>query len=129
MRRKDGLSILFMAIIIGLTACGQRSDNDSSGGEPSSKPSDIQGTITAISGNQLLIIDKDRNHPDNKTPTAAWVKFESEMLDGIHIGDQVRVWSNGVIRESYPVQTDGVKLEIIASGTSAGDLQGTVTAI
>lgn len=118
MNRKKTASIIVILCILLLTACGE-------------KPSDpdIKGTITSIEGNGLLIVDKESASPGKTNPTAIWVKFKKDQLKGVKIGYLVNAWSSGVMQESYPMQTEGTKLEIVSSTVGNGDLQGTVSSV
>lgn len=123
-RRKIVVSTIVMMLLIIVSACGSSADNRA---EPIPANADIQGTVTSMEGNTLLIVDKEKASPDNKTPTAIWVKFTAVQLEGIKIGYLVKAWSNGILLESYPMQTEGVKLEVVSTMVGMGDLQGKVT--
>jgi hypothetical protein len=116
MRRIKVGSVLLLMIMLILSACGGKST------EP-----DIQGTVTSMEGNRLLIVDKESLTVDRTTPTAIWVKFKEKQLKGVKIGYVVKAWSNGIMLESYPMQTDGIKLEVVNTNVGTGDLQGKVT--
>lgn len=126
MKRKRAVSVFIMVCMLLLSACGEK---DSIGSEPLSETPDIKGTVTSMEGDRLLIVDKDTAKPDQTTPTAIWVKFKADQVAGIKIGYLVEAWSNGVMLESYPMQTEGLKLEVVDAAVGAGDLAGAVTHI
>ncbi|WP_373231562.1 DUF3221 domain-containing protein [Cohnella sp.] len=126
-KRVFTVMVMVLVFIVVLAACGEKQNNQSTGSNLRSAEPDIKGTITSMEGNRLLIVDKETAIPGNTTPTPIWVKFNKEQLEGVKIGYLVKAWSTGVMLESYPMQTEGIRLEVVNSNVGKGDLQGTVT--
>jgi Cu/Ag efflux protein CusF len=129
MKRKRVHSVVIIILLVIISACGNKTSNNSSAEDTNAMRSEIKGIVTALDGNLALIVSKDANHPDNKTPTAVWVNFVDVSLQGVQIGNQVKVVTDGMILESYPMQTKGHKLEIVSTEAGKADLEGTVTAL
>ncbi|MGO4498433.1 DUF3221 domain-containing protein [Paenibacillus sp. 2RAB27] len=103
--------------------------------------SGMTGKITAINEKgSFLVVSSDKFiGQDNKMPDAAWytmsddarIEFEGKKLQSneVQIGDTVKVWAEGMMLTSYPGQTMGLRLEIIAHGNGAGDASGKVTGV
>ncbi|TFE22669.1 DUF3221 domain-containing protein [Cohnella luojiensis] len=132
MRKNILLTIMIGLLILALTACGNKpNDNPAGPGTDSSvQDPDMKGTITAIDGNRVLIVDKLPNAPDDSNPMAIWVDFPAEAVADVKVGYKVKAWSlDGVMLESYPMQTKGSRLEIVSADIGTGDLQGTITEV
>ena len=99
----------------------------------------ITGKVTAMDGaGRLLIVeDKAVAGQDEGMPRAMWFKMAEDAVilkDGkqiaaekLKIGAEVKGWHSGLVMESYPEQTEGLKIEVTGPGTSeTGDLTGTV---
>jgi hypothetical protein len=122
-------SVVILLLIVVMSACGNQTNHNSSTDDLDKMRSELRGKVTAIDGNRALIVSKDANHPELKTPTAVWVDFEDVSLKDVQIGSQVKVETDGMMLESYPMQTKGYKLEVVSSVVGKGDLEGTVTAL
>ncbi|QMV44717.1 hypothetical protein [Cohnella cholangitidis] len=157
MYKQSLMAILILTVAISLAACGNNanepagsppgtssptssnvptnepttSEPSSSSAQPDAKKVEIEGTVTALDGNGVLIIDKDGQAKD-KNPRAVWVDFSGspDVIKDVRIGYRVKAEStNAAIQETYPESTKGSKLEIVNSDTGNGDLQGTITKI
>lgn len=130
MRRKLVHSVIVIVLLVVFTACGDKANNHSPVKDLNAKRSELKGTLTAMDGKRALIVSKDANNPANKTPTAVWIDFIAEVsLTDVQIGSQVKAETDGMMLESYPMQTKGYKLEVVSSVVGKGDLEGTVTAL
>jgi len=97
----------------------------------------ISGKVTAAdSAGRLLIVEEKGNQAEGM-PRAMWFKMAEDAVilkDGkqiaaekLKIGAEVKGWHSGLVMESYPEQTEGLKIEVTGPGTSeTGDLTGTV---
>jgi hypothetical protein len=82
---------------------------------------DIEGTITKIDErtNRILVENPDITFGDNDDPEAVWisltedadVKYASGHTQ-LEVGQKVKAWFAGLMLQSYPGQTQAVKLEI-----------------
>jgi hypothetical protein len=101
----------------------------------------IVGKLTAVEGDRLLIVeDRDSAGQDEGMPRAMWFKMAEDAViakDGeriaaedLKIGYEVNGWHSGLVMESYPEQTDGLKIVVTGPGTSeTGELTGTLEEI
>jgi hypothetical protein len=128
MKRMIVHSVGILLLIVMMSACGNITSNSSTQDQDTMR-SELRGTVTAIDSNRVLIVSKDANHPENKTPTAVWVDLVDVSLKDVQIGNQVKVETDGMMLESYPMQTKGYKLEVMSAVNGKGDLEGTVTAV
>jgi len=82
---------------------------------------DIDGIIEAIGERgDLLIVDRDRLLGPKELPDAVWVNVaeDAEIVfpaggERFAIGQRARAWFAGIMLQSYPGQTQGVKIEIV----------------
>lgn len=101
----------------------------------------MTGKITGIDGQgRFLVVSKNEYiGTDQQLPEAVWytmqkdakIEFEGKKVNAqdVKIGSSVKVWGDGVMLESYPSQTTGVRMEITAKDAGKGDLSGKVTAV
>ena len=84
------LTILFMFCLIG---CGKKSMNDIINSEPN-----ITGIVKEVNENSILIENENGQY---------WVSLNVENKDSVtnfNIGDEVVVYYDGMVAESYPMQ-------------------------
>ncbi len=130
MRRNIVYSMVVLVLLFVLAGCGDKAqDNWPAASDPGTNKFDIIGRVTAIEGNRLLIVAKDANNPDNTIPMAIWVDFTQWNIKDVRIGYRVKAQSDGVMLDSYPMQTKGIKLEVVSSDMGSGDILGIVTGI
>ena len=103
--------------------------------------SGISGRITAIDDKgRFLVVSSDKFlDQEKKMPDAAWygmsddahIEFAGKKLQPIdvQIGSSVKIWGEGLMLTSYPGQTTGLRLEIIAQDNGNGDARGKVTGL
>lgn len=101
----------------------------------------VIGKITAIDQKRFLIVSTEKNlGQDGEQPEAYWFDMAEDGIltmdgqpietDDLQIGVEVRGWNAGLVLESYPGQTTGLKVEVTGPGTSVtGDLSGKVDEI
>lgn len=101
----------------------------------------IVGKLTAVDDGRLLIVeDKDSGDREEGMPRAMWFRMAEDAViakDGeriaaedLKIGFQVNGWHSGLVMESYPEQTEGLKIVVTGPGTSeTGELTGTLDEI
>jgi hypothetical protein len=101
----------------------------------------MTGKITAIDDvGRFLVISSDKFlDEEKKTPDGAWFTmsddadfvFEGKPLQAkdVKIGSSVMVWGEGLMLTSYPGQTTGLRLEIMAWDDGIGDAKGIVTGL
>jgi hypothetical protein len=87
---------------------------------------DITGKITSFDNNEnrILIINEQKKNGNSDNPEAIWVSLQADgslVVDGSKvssgleksmIGKWVKVWSNGLMLQSYPSQTSAVKVVV-----------------
>ena len=87
--------------------------------QPEMKPADIRGTVTRVAANEIRV----EADPTKFSGAKAVVKITSttEITDAagksvaasaLREGQVVRVWYGGEIAQSYPLQTEAVKIVI-----------------
>lgn len=86
----------------------------------------LTGKITSIKGNQILVVSEDKKNGNTDDPEATFVTLADEgkitkagsqdsvSLDQLKVGQRVKVWTTGLMLQSYPGQTSGLKIEIAA---------------
>ena len=96
MKRLTAL-LLILVCVIGFVGCGNRSMNDIIANEPS-----ITGIVKDTDENAILIDNENGEY---------WVSRDVECQDSVtdfEIGDEVVVYFDGSIAESYPMQINKV---------------------
>ena len=95
--------ILALVCIFSLAGCG-RSLNTIIAKEPS-----ITGTVKEVGETSMLIYFENEGYPSGAD---CWVSLHVENSDGIYspilVGDEVTVYFDGSIAESYPMQIHNV---------------------
>ena len=89
--------VLAWICVLGLVGCNHRSMNDIIGKEPS-----ITGIVKETQEHAILIENDNGQY---------WVSVKVENKDSMthfHIGDEVVVYYNGIVAESYPMQINTV---------------------
>jgi len=99
----------------------------------------ITGKVTAAygAGRLLIVEDKGAAGQDEGMPRAMWFRMAEDAVivhagqkisaEDLKIGMEVKGWHSGLVMESYPEQTEGLKIEVTGPGTSeTGELTGTV---
>lgn len=90
--------VLVLVCVLGLIGCNNRSMNYIISNEPS-----IKGIIKEVNENSILIENESGEY---------WVSLNVENKDGIYspiiVGDEVSVYYDGNIAESYPMQINTV---------------------
>ena len=95
--KKRTIFLLAMIYILAFSGCGSRSMNDIIQNEPS-----ITGIVTTITEDAFLMESETGEY---------WVSLEVENKDSMthfSIGDEVAVYFDGNIAESYPMQINTV---------------------
>jgi hypothetical protein len=91
------------------------------------KEANIIGTIQEIDKNnkKILIVDDEKKLGQSENPESVWVKLTDDAkivsnsagdlktIDDLQIGQKVKSWFYGAVLESYPSQTESVKIEIL----------------
>ncbi len=101
----------------------------------------ITGKLTAVEGDRVLIVSGDEYIGDEqRMPQAIWFDMAEDAvilnngsrtgLEELRIGYEVRGWHSGMVMESYPEQTEGLKIVVAGTGTAeTGELTGTLEEI
>ncbi|MFD0674943.1 DUF3221 domain-containing protein [Cohnella sp. GCM10027633] len=90
------------------------------------KQADITGKVTAIEGNRALVVGK---ATEGGNANAVWVTLPAGMGSELKVGYGVGVWSDGMMLDSYPQQTNAVQLQVTDFEVGEGDLQGAITKV
>lgn len=93
-------------------------------GIPEKQP-DIEGIVTMADGEGILVEEYPyeeagslKAHITVTSATRVFYQQESAQtaeFDDISVGDRIRVWFTGPVRESYPVQATAKAIAILAS--------------
>lgn len=78
------------------------------------RPKHIDGMVKSIDGNKIYLLEsgKDGKITDDSNEYYVFISGISEnQKSGIQAGDYIRVYYNGTIRETYPMQVDAVSIE------------------
>jgi len=135
MRKKGNLLALLAALVCLLVACGERTTGtaaNNGAGQPSGEPEyDYTGYIVDIRDGRILVtgseeMDFSANGGASHYYEAIWFQYAGSEVD---IGQQVRVWSDGAIAESYPAQGKAKRVEIVAAQQPGGASLATEEAI
>ena len=111
---KKNVIFLFILSSLLLAGCGKGDyntdhDEDSSSLDEFSDNSVLTGEITEINNNAFHL---DVNEAGQNIADTIWVTVEdADTMSEIQIGQHVSIWFD-MIRESYPPQTDALKIEI-----------------
>lgn len=90
--------IFFIFLCLCLTACGEK--NGIKGAF------DIKGTVMDIEDNQLLVSDPKIG--------LIWVMLpQNDKIEDYEEGQEVVIWTDGKIKESFPAQTSSLNIEVI----------------
>ncbi|MEK8130969.1 BsuPI-related putative proteinase inhibitor [Paenibacillus filicis] len=91
----------------------------------------LSGVITRIDGERVLIVNEDKRNGDTSDPEATFISLAAEgkirkagsseplSFDQLKIGQQLHVWTTGLMLQSYPGQASALKIEIIAEAGEA----------
>jgi hypothetical protein len=91
----------------------------------------LSGKITQIKGNQVLVVNEDKKNGSSDDPEATYVTLaegakvvmaeshEAVAIDQLIVGQYVKVWTTGLMMQSYPGQTSGLRIEVVGEGEEA----------
>lgn len=103
--KKYRMFIFALAFILcQLFGCSRQSMNDIIENQPS-----VHGVITQVHDTYIMIDLESESYPDN---SACTVSLDVENSDGLYspmtVGDEVVVYFDGLIAETYPLQINNV---------------------
>ncbi|ALC90555.1 hypothetical protein AM500_12730 [Bacillus sp. FJAT-18017] len=101
------LIIALCFMLVGCNSSGDGSDSEEVGAF------DLKGLITEIdqAGNAVLM--------DDETNGLVWVSVKKpDSMERFQVGQEIVVWTEGAIRESYPAQATALNIEIISTPQS-----------
>ncbi len=117
--------LLLGAVLVLAVACTTRST------ELPSEPASISGRITAVDleAGRTGVVRVEANPQDSAGSDKAVVRVTGSTTvrapaspnvepDGLRVGQWVRVWFTGPVRESYPVQADAGTIVIDSLGSA-----------
>ncbi|MCC5894109.1 MAG: YobA family protein [Alkalibacterium sp.] len=109
--------LVYLGCICLLTLAGCSNGSIFSRGEP-----DITGYVMDSGGDSILVVytvptDQGQTNGLGEYYDAVWV---SDVTESVEVGEQVSVWFEGGIAESYPAQTQMGNLEIVDSPRPEG---------
>ncbi|MBY0146293.1 DUF3221 domain-containing protein [Neobacillus niacini] len=92
----------FILLFIVLTGCNVNGEaNNNVNGEP-----DITGTVNEVKSSSILVEDKKLG--------LIWLSLpEGSDSKNFEKGQSVAIWTDGKIRESYPLQGTALKIEVV----------------
>ncbi len=90
-------------------------------------PAHVTGKITSFSDDpykQILIVNEEKKNGNTNDPEATYIELTSDgilILDGKRVttgfnkslvGREVKVWTTGIVNQSYPAQAAGLKVVV-----------------
>lgn len=105
--RKYYLVLLFILISIWISACSNEPSFD--------KEADIIGYVIGKTNDRILVVSKEA---EDLSATGGVREFYNAVwltgkADDVQIGNQVKVWYDGGVKESYPAQAAIGKIELV----------------
>jgi hypothetical protein len=111
------LLVVALAVTALSSACGIKSAEPRKGAEPSAvQEPEYIGYIVSKEGKRILVVDNEEQSFGSSGGASHFYNaiWFSNVDSGLEIGQQVKVWSDGKIAESYPGQGKAVRVETIA---------------
>lgn len=102
MKRLIGF-ILALICLLGLVGCNNRSMNDIIENEPS-----ITGIVEKVRDNSIIIYLETDSYPNGASCKVSLDVENKDSYTSVSVGDEVVVYYNGEIAESYPLQLNTV---------------------
>lgn len=100
---KKFLHLTFILIFIALTGCNVNDGETDSNvnGDP-----DVTGTVNEVKSSSILV--------DDEKMGLIWLSLpKGSDIKNFEKGQSVAVWTDGKVRESYPLQGTALKIEVI----------------
>jgi Protein of unknown function (DUF3221) len=101
-------SLLFTLIILSTThtGCNIHDELDNKGSVNLTVDSDITGTVNEVKSSGILVEDEKLG--------LIWLSLpEGSDSKNFEKGQSVAIWTDGKIRESYPLQGTALKIEVV----------------
>lgn len=95
--------VLALVCVIGLAGCNKRSMNYIIENEPS-----ITGLVEEIYDDSIVIYIETDGYPDGASCSVSLDVENTDSYTNVSVGDEVVVFYNGEIEESYPLQINTV---------------------
>lgn len=95
--------VLALVCVIGLVGCNKRSMNYIIENEPS-----ITGIVEEIYDSSIVIYIETDGYPDGASCSVSLDVENTDSYTNVSVGDEVVVFYNGEIAESYPLQINTV---------------------
>jgi hypothetical protein len=103
---KKFLLFTFILLFSALTSCNVNGETDSNGSVHVNGDPDVTGIVNEVKSSSILVKDEKLG--------LIWLSLpEGSDSKNFEKGQTVVVWTDGKIRESYPLQGTALKIEVV----------------